>query len=526
MTWDKNNSLLQGVDYFDVYAIYNDDKEHQILVASKIKTNAVGFTFMADLPSKINADFVVCQLRLKLYTKSDNQHLNCERELESHRFVILRTWTLCDMELMYAAFCKMNGMPMQRVTQESLKELGVSTATVPLKVVPALRAPFAFENLGKGTVIESPGTFYISKCSIELKGGDGTKHEENQPEGNTVGEGDGQTDQPLLPTNQRIEIMENVWCSSTGMKSNVLQYGTGWEKSFLLRHAFYPVDNLLRSLDRLAEVLSIKSAYEMFAGWFSTSKADFCLEMAISPIEGTLPYFCEAALFILQLVTFCSFPIMLTIFAMVHEFLKHSSSNSITMLFRESIDLNAAYIPDLFFSVHISGQDIQCWMKRLPPLSKILLLASAISLATILVLILESNFLRNLLPAGIQKSVHKQLNNLSTLLICSYLWITLGVLLTWALWFLMAVVIYPEQMLSVLACVAVMSVVCFSMYKKANSTQDQIRTQLHKEVPDVLELICHNFLVEHDRTHAVKDNFGKKCARKSRTISGTKWQLT
>merc|ERR1719424_139897 len=70
------------------------------------------------------------------------------------------------------------------------------------------------------------------------------------------------------------------------------------------------------------------------------------------------------------------------------------------------------------------------------------------------------------------------------------------------LWFIMAVVIYPEQMLTALAAVAGTGVLLYTMITKDRTAKEQIRAFLRDEIPEILDLVCTNFLEEYDKKYA------------------------
>ncbi|CAK9015959.1 unnamed protein product [Durusdinium trenchii] len=87
----------------------------------------------------------------------------------SHRFIICRTWTLADFELMYASFCRMNSMEMERVTESALQEYGMVLAREQLKVVKGLRKPLLFEQVADEEVIDCPGLIMVADQNISAR---------------------------------------------------------------------------------------------------------------------------------------------------------------------------------------------------------------------------------------------------------------------------------------------------------------------------------------------------------------------
>ncbi|CAK9112984.1 1-alkyl-2-acetylglycerophosphocholine esterase [Durusdinium trenchii] len=119
------------------------------LLAERVQVTNGGVSVMISFPDQVNANHLVCQLFMEgLVTVgcgwwSENttawngfneagEQVNAHSTMEedkgealpgvSHRFIICRTWTLADFELMYASFCRMNSMEMERVTESALQE--------------------------------------------------------------------------------------------------------------------------------------------------------------------------------------------------------------------------------------------------------------------------------------------------------------------------------------------------------------------------------------------------------------------
>merc|ERR1719424_346603 len=70
------------------------------------------------------------------------------------------------------------------------------------------------------------------------------------------------------------------------------------------------------------------------------------------------------------------------------------------------------------------------------------------------------------------------------------------------LWFIMAVVIYPEQMLTALAALAGIGILLYTMITKDRTAKEQIKAFLRDEIPEILDLVTTNFLEEYDKKNA------------------------
>eukprot|EP00913_Durusdinium_trenchii_P034645 g32410.t2 len=101
------------------------------LLAERVQVTNGGVSVMISFPDQVNANHLVCQLFMEGFNEAGEQ-VNAHSTMEedkgealpgvSHRFIICRTWTLADFELMYASFCRMNSMEMERVTESALQE--------------------------------------------------------------------------------------------------------------------------------------------------------------------------------------------------------------------------------------------------------------------------------------------------------------------------------------------------------------------------------------------------------------------
>jgi hypothetical protein len=191
VTCDPESEFIKHEQTFDLYAIFPDNQAVEAkLVARDVKCASVGVSFMVDFPIQISGCYAACQLQVRESSKDGKPGQPIPGLVDgmvlSHRFLICRTWTLAEMELMYASFCKMNNMAMQNLTTETLEAQGISTSEVSLKTIPQLRRPIQFE---EGTLeselIETPGLFMISSDALRAR--EGTSEEVRQLEDKAQG---------------------------------------------------------------------------------------------------------------------------------------------------------------------------------------------------------------------------------------------------------------------------------------------------------------------------------------------------
>merc|ERR1740122_116697 len=93
---------------------------------------------------------------------------------------------------------------------------------------------------------------------------------------------------------------------------------------------------------------------------------------------------------------------------------------------------------------------------------------------------------------------------------------------TCALWFVMAVVIYPTEMLTAIASVGGCAIVLYTMMVKFRNTKEQIMTFLKDEIPDILDLVCDTFIEEFDRTRASSNKQRDKARAKTELFMYTR----
>eukprot|EP00913_Durusdinium_trenchii_P000911 g842.t1 len=270
-----------------------------------------------------------------------------------------------------------------------------------------------------------------------------------------------------------------------------MAYGTGWMPSFLLLNSFYPVDNILNVIKAGANWLQLPVAYQTLQVIGGRSFADGLLNFATAPLYGIVPYCCEAFLYLLQMFSFLILPGMLLLFGMCYEF--------VGMFFAYSLDSRTtSHIPDMIFSAVVSGHSVEDWMKGLSSVSFVALIGSTVTANLMIYLICEWPD-RNLPPPGIQHAVHQLVNAMGNMLVSSYVWVILSFAISSILWFAMVVVIYPEQMLTALACAGGLAAIFTSMTGLKN-TKDELERMLYEEIPEVLELVCDSFLEQYDKT--------------------------
>ncbi|CAK9019609.1 unnamed protein product [Durusdinium trenchii] len=476
----------------------------------------------------------------------------------SHRFIICRTWTLADFELMYASFCRMNSMEMERVTESALQEYGMVLAREQLKVVKGLRKPLLFEQVADEEVIDCPGLIMVADQNISARSALGPNIDITGGGSDAGGSilrtlSSGKT--PLLSTasppgrsagtkagpNQVIEKREyRSTFQSVGFLENAwpryphaldMAYGTGWMPSFLLLNSFYPVDNILNVIKAGANWLQLPVAYQTLQVIGGRSFADGLLNFATAPLYGIVPYCCEAFLYLLQMFSFLILPGMLLLFGMCYEF--------VGMFFAvnpEEYSLDSrttSHIPDMIFSAVVSGHSVEDWMKGLSSVSFVALIGSTVTAAGEKLLLLETR--------------PKLVNAMGNMLVSSYVWVILSFAISSILWFAMVVVIYPEQMLTALACAGGLAAIFTSMLSLGerdhvaqalethmepgmdqmawirleddvpNTDRDwveehqgcalagiklahELERMLYEEIPEVLELVCDSFLEQYDKT--------------------------
>lgn len=88
--------------------------------------------------------------------------------------------------------------------------------------------------------------------------------------------------------------------------------------------------------------------------------------------------------------------------------------------------------------------------------------------------IFETNFVRDAWPSSMQGVARKFFNDTGKTFVFAFVWLVSASFIMAALWFVMAVVIYPEQMMAVLAGVGGMGAVAFTMAMRYRATKEQI----------------------------------------------------
>lgn len=536
MAWDSS-SLAQSqhgdedMKSFDVYMTYPENYDlDPLLLAENVQVTNGGVSVMITFPESINANHVVCQLKVEGFNER-GENVKARSSLEgeelpcvSHRFIVCRTWTLADFELMYASFCRMNNMEMERVTEDALQEYGMVLAKDQLKVCSGLRKPLIFEEIADQEVIDCPGLIMVSGDNIsarsalgpavDLTGGGsdaggsilrtisssktpflGGSTASPSGRGRSTAQVDVLEKREYRSTFQSVGFLENAWPRYPHALD--MAYGTGWMPSFLLLNSFYPVDNILNGIKAGANALALPVAYDTVRAIGGRAFADTLLRVGTAPLYGLVPYCCEAFLHLLQMFSFLMLPFLLLFFGMCYEF--------VGMFFavnpeEYSTDSRAqSHIPDMTFSAVVSGHTVEDWMKGLSSVSFVALIGSSVTAMTMIALICESNFLRNLPPPAFQHGFHQLMNGMGSMLVSSYVWVILSFAISSVLWFAMVVVIYPEQMLTALACAGGLAAVFTTMLTGLKNTKDELERMLHEEIPEVLELVCDTFLDQYDK---------------------------
>ncbi|CAJ1410543.1 unnamed protein product [Effrenium voratum] len=530
LPWEPTSETLAEMSFFDIYMIYPELDLEPLLLAEHVSITNGGVSVMINFPEGVTGNHVVCQLAIEGFNEEGEQtYARSSMEEEpldgkSHRFIVCRTWTLAHFELMYASFCRMNCMEMERVTEDVLKDYGMVVAREQLKVVSGLRKSLIFEEIGEQEVIDCPGLIMVSDKNIVAKPSMGPDMDWTAGASDAGGSvlrtiSSGKT--PLLSsamstsspkgrgsagpvierreyrsTFQSVGFLENAWPRYPHCLD--MAYGTGWMPSFLLLNSFYPVDNILNAIKAGADWFQLPVAYQTIQAIGGRTFAEKLLQLLTAPLYGVVPYLCEAFLYLLQLCSFLMLPFLLLIFGMCYELVgMYFAINPEAYSFETH---TASYIPDMTFSAVVSGHSLEDWFMGLSSVSFVSLVGSFNTALVMVLLICESNFLRNLPPPSIQHAVHQVLNGMGGMLVSSYVWVILSFSISSVLWFAMVVVIYPEQMLTALACAGGFFALFATMINGLNNTKDELERSLREEIPEVLELVCDTFLDQYDKT--------------------------
>ncbi|CDJ37889.1 EF hand domain-containing protein, putative [Eimeria tenella] len=86
-----------------------------------------------------------------------------EAVCQSNAFFIVKPTPLCELELLYACFCRTHGLEMEHLSEAKLVEFGFSVQETMLKVCPDLRAPFSTEPPAEA--VHCPGQCVVSTQS-------------------------------------------------------------------------------------------------------------------------------------------------------------------------------------------------------------------------------------------------------------------------------------------------------------------------------------------------------------------------
>ena len=145
--WQPDSPLMQDINDFDISLYFPDfdraEGVNPLPALSEVGLRSGAATLMLEIPEQLptQENYVVCQLLAQPASEGAYPH----SEVLGHRFLICRTWLLSDMELMYASFCRMNGIAMRKMDAETLERFDIMTQKDELKVVPHLRAAMVFE---------------------------------------------------------------------------------------------------------------------------------------------------------------------------------------------------------------------------------------------------------------------------------------------------------------------------------------------------------------------------------------------
>ena len=538
MAWDASslqmNSGDEDMKSFDIYMTYPENPDlERLLLAENVQVTNGGVSVMITFPDSVNANHIVAQLFVEGFNdRGESVMARSSMEAEplpslSHRFIICRTWTLADFELMYASFCRMNSMEMERVTEEALQEYGMVLAREQLKVCSGLRKPLIFEEIAEEEVIDCPGLIMVSGDNISARSALGPAVDltgGGSDAGGSILRTISSAKSPFLGTStaspsgrkganagadvidkreyrstfQSIGFLENAWPRYPHPLD--MAYGTGWMPSFLLLNSFYPVDNILNAIKAGANALALPVAYDTVRAIGGRYLADSLLRVATAPLYGLVPYLCEAFLYLLQMFSFLVLPFLLLFFGLCYEFVGMFFALNPEASEYAIVDKPQSHIPDMTFSAVVSGRSVEEWMMGLSSVSLVALLGSTVTANLMIFLICESNFLRNLPPPAIQHAIHQIMNSMGSMLVSSYIWVLLSFVISSVLWFGMVVVIYPEQMLTALACAGGLATVFTTMLTGLKNTKDELERMLREEIPEVLELVCDSFLEHYDKT--------------------------
>ncbi|XP_026190324.1 LOW QUALITY PROTEIN: uncharacterized protein LOC113146614 [Cyclospora cayetanensis] len=86
-----------------------------------------------------------------------------EAVCQSNAFYVVKPTPLCELELLYACFCRSHGLEMEHVSEAKLVEAGFSVQEIMLKICPDLRPPFATEPYAEA--VHCPGQCVVSTQS-------------------------------------------------------------------------------------------------------------------------------------------------------------------------------------------------------------------------------------------------------------------------------------------------------------------------------------------------------------------------
>jgi len=561
VTWDPDSTKLAGNANFEpkmnIYAVYPDLRVEKVLIGNNVqRENGVGWTFMVQFPrlssgrrvfEAKSSNVVTCHLEVYISDESDPD--SYKWLANSHRFLVTRSWMLKDAELMYASFCKMNGMSMKSFNKSNLEQLGLTTTSVPLKLLAGLRDSMQFERedivdddneviqcadmlkIGNITVeaatyvaehdhtgmdVVETGSVASDRAKRRLSGHISEGGTTGSATGRQVGTGDAEK-RIFRPTSRKVDVLQHIWPKPYPRSWLSVEYGTDWNPCFLLVHSFYPIDNIMSAAKSLVRNLKVFSQGDQQDPPVLRVGGSDAANLAELVFLGGLPFVVEAFLFFLQLLVFVAFPLLVIVAALVLEYYMTFSEDKLVYL--THIGEETSFLPDLVFRSSISGVTAGQWIARLPTSSTVAFLMFTLFIISIIALIFESNFLRNAWPWPLQTSARRVMNKLGDMIIGCQMISTLIFACTLVLWFLMTVVLYPEQMITVIACVAGLAFLLYTMVVQYQITRQNIARYLQQEVPEILDLVCDSFLEEYDKKNASKYKLGERSRKQAEEAS-------
>ena len=452
-----------------------------------------------------------------------------------HRFLICRTWLLSDMELMYASFCRMNGIAMRKMDAETLERFDIMTQKDELKVVPHLRAAMVFErpaykqrwgccgvclptglNAEDSLIVSSEGGTLVSRDSIEavdyndVEEDDLASYDDSASasdvlqsskggrassvgSGSRAGEGSVKPKTFLSTTENKVVV-----CSIWPYRLNTLPERTGflggtWIPHFLLQYDFYPVDNIMRGLGAVASFLQLEQlVYNILQFTLGAETAEKLLNLLLAPLIYAVPLLCLMLLFVVQYASFMVMPLVPMITVLRYEWLLEEM-NPDGLLVPHGARHHTT-LPDFVFRGSISGQHMESWFFRLHWCPRMVFVFSTLIGLSLVLLIVEANFFKDAWHWKIQRQVRSFLNTCGMAIVGLIAWGILFLTSMVLFWFFMALVIYPEHMLIPLGLCIALIMVCHGAHVRYTALMDQIGSFLKDEVPEVLDIYLYVYI--------------------------------